>query len=193
MKTSVLLLCILIICILFCCSPTTSSHNALSQKKHELVDSSNFIDSIRDYLRLGNELMHHESLGPLKLGLNIKDLLQILGHPSKESLPDVYQADGRKHKILSYNKDGVELNLVQGEDSIFSICNITIVYPCKFKTQNGIEIGSDYDNVMKAYQNYIDRKKVFDDEIVAGSIYGGIVFKFKNRKIISVFIGAAAE
>jgi hypothetical protein len=70
---------------------------------------------------------------------------------------------------------------------------ITINPPCKFKTQKGIGIDSDYKNVETAYQKYIDIKSSNENEIVAGSIYGGIIFRFENQKVKSIFIGAAAE
>ena len=50
------------------------------------------------------------------------------------------------------------------------------------------------EEVMKAYKSQWNREdsKHFGG-VVAGSIYGGVMFNFKNGKVSRIFLGAAAE
>jgi hypothetical protein len=65
--------------------------------------------------------------------------------------------------------------------------------PFDYKTSKGISIGSNYQEVEKAYKDYVNAEFSNKESIVAGSIYGGVIFSFKNGKVTSIFIGASAE
>jgi hypothetical protein len=160
-----------------------SSDNQLSQNQ----------DSSKDYSKLGFELSKKESIGELKLGIKIKDVEVIIGLPTEKSEPTLWQADGAIHQTVKYSEKGIELDLIQNPDSSFLVNMVTVSSPCKFKTSSGIGIESTKNDVIKAYSNYIDPKSSDDKEIVAGSIYGGIIFKLEDLKVKSIFIGAAAE
>jgi hypothetical protein len=48
--------------------------------------------------------------------------------------------------------------------------------------------------VTNAYSQHINKEDSAPDTcIVVGSIYGGLIFTFKEGKVNTVFIGAAAE
>ena len=48
--------------------------------------------------------------------------------------------------------------------------------------------------MLKAYAAEINREESdLPETVVVGSIYGGVVFTMKNGKVVSIFIGAAAE
>ena len=71
---------------------------------------------------------------------------------------------------------------------------ISIKSPCDYKTQRGIQIGSSSAEVHRAYKNEINlHDSKSDSSIVAGTIYGGIIFGLKDTIVTSIFIGAAAE
>ena len=78
----------------------------------------------------------------------------------------------------------------EGELTVFSI---TITSPCGFRTKKNMGIGSTYKEVMAAYENDIDKSFTDKNSITVGSVYGGIIFSFKNDKAEKIFIGAAAE
>jgi ribose 5-phosphate isomerase len=66
--------------------------------------------------------------------------------------------------------------------------------PCDLRTWLGIGIGSTYEQTVKAYKDYIDKEMSDKARIVAGSIYGGVIFSFDSKgKVNGIFIGAAAE
>jgi peptide methionine sulfoxide reductase MsrA len=70
---------------------------------------------------------------------------------------------------------------------------ITVTSPCKYKTAGGVGIDSDLEDVKEAYLSYIDPNSSNKNKIIAGTVYGGIIFKLDGQKVKSIFIGAAAE
>ena len=179
--------------LLFYCSHSIPKQVQQNAKNSLVNDSSKNSESVIDYSMLGSELMQNEKLDQLKIGLNAKDLSPILGSPSEESQPELWGADGLYHKTAKYSKEGVELDLIQNADSGFSVNMIKINAPCRFKTLKGIGINSDFHSVKFAYAQYIDNKEINENQIVAGSVYGGVIFTFENQKVKSIFIGASAE
>lgn len=147
----------------------------------------------KDFLKLGLELMQSESLNELKIGLNVTELAKVLGEPNEKSKSELWGADGAYHQTFKYSNLGIELDLT-GEKEADKIVNmITIVSPCNYKTNKGISIGSDYRDVEQAYKDYLDRDFSNSTSLVAGSIYGGLIFGFTNGRVKTIFIGASAE
>ena len=71
---------------------------------------------------------------------------------------------------------------------------ISIKSPCDYKTQRGIQIGSSSAEVQRAYKNEINpQDSKLPATIVAGTVYGGIIFGLTNGFVTSIFIGAATE
>ena len=64
--------------------------------------------------------------------------------------------------------------------------------PCEYKTKQGIGIGSSVKEVQAAYPNQLN-PAVNDTKLVAGTVYGGIIFGLDGGVVSSIFIGAAAE
>lgn len=73
------------------------------------------------------------------------------------------------------------------------VSSITANTKCTFKTRAGMGIGNNYTEVEEAYKRDIDASATDKEQITVGSIYGGIIFTFKNAKVVTVFLGAAAE
>jgi hypothetical protein len=137
--------------------------------------------------------MQNDGIGDIKIGLNIKNVEPLIGNPTEKTEPVIWGADGLTHQTLKYSSNGIELDIIQKPDSTYLINMITATAPCKYKTIQGIGIDSNLDDVKKAYRNYIDSKYSNDKVIIAGSIYGGIIFKFENQKVKSIYIGAQTE
>jgi hypothetical protein len=182
-----------ILLLLFDCLNSGSRQHLKNTNASNEISTSTPRNAQADYLKVGNELMHQEVIDRLKIGLKLDSVIVLLGIPTQRSEPEIWGADGLKHQTYDYSNQGIKLNLVQNPDSSFSVNMITISSPCKFKTSRGIGIDSDYKTVESAYVKYIDRKSISETEIVAGSIYGGIVFKFEKQKVKTIFVGAAAE
>jgi hypothetical protein len=56
-----------------------------------------------------------------------------------------------------------------------------------------MRIGSSYAEVQEAYKKDIDPEATDKTQITVGSVYGGIIFSFKNDKAEKIFLGAEAE
>jgi len=139
------------------------------------------------------DLMNTESLGSLKLGLTQKEVLAQLGKPDAKSKAIIWEADGLTHQEWNYKTKGIVLDMSGQSENDFTLGSITITPPCTLKTKAGIGIGSPLTEVTNAYKSYIDPELSDTAYVVAGSVYGGVVFTFGNQKVSSVFIGAAAE
>jgi|CXWL01.1.fsa_nt_gi hypothetical protein len=133
-------------------------------------------------------------IGELSLGLNHIKVTEQLGQPDSKSKAGEWGADGLIHQDWFYKTKGITLNMESNknlaEQTIFSI---TITSPCIYKTKNNIGIGNTYKEVMTAYEKDIDKSASDKTSITVGSIYGGIIFDFKNDKVGKIFIGAGAE
>ena len=75
--------------------------------------------------------------------------------------------------------------------SINDFIRIFIDNNTKFKTTQNIGVGSTKRDILKAYEGKISN--VSKGSVIVGSIYGGILFYLENRKVKSMFFGAAAE
>lgn len=173
-----------------CSGNQKSSKNENTTSEDKKIKS----DSLKsDYLNLGFELIGNENFSKLRLGLNPDSIIILLGYPDEKTTPKEWAATGSAYQSYIYNSLGLRLDLVLSPDSSFNVKMITIKSPCDYKSSRGIGINSSYDDVKKYYHKYIDYNSSDSNNIVAGSVYGGILFKFENNKVKSIFIGAAAD
>ena len=154
----------------------------------QIVDSG----ANNNYSQIGFALMK-ENIGLLSIGISDSDTLKILGQPEQKSTARIWGADGMEHQGWYYNAKGIELDMIRKENKQ-EVNMISIKSPCDYKTQRGIQIGSSSAEVQRAYKNEINlHDSKSDSSIVAGTIYGGIIFGLKDTIVTSIFIGAAAE
>lgn len=146
----------------------------------------------KDYGEIGFDLMRQESLGVLKDGMSAVEVINNLGEPVQRSKAVEWGADGLVHQTWFYHEKGIELDLVKDEEKQ-AVNMITIKSPCRFRTNRNIGIGSTKDEVITAYQEEINPESGNNDSIVAGSVYGGMIFSFEKEQVSEIFIGAAAE
>lgn len=147
----------------------------------------------KDFGTLGWALLSNDGLGYLKLGLSAGDLVKLMGQPDIKSDAQIWEADGNEHSDWSYTSKGLELNMVkQPDDTEATIYSITAEPPCSLATKRGISIGDTREAVLKAYANEYDPDSGSED-IVLGTIYGGIMIHLEDGVVATIFIGAAAE
>ncbi|MBL7747924.1 MAG: hypothetical protein JNM19_10880 [Chitinophagaceae bacterium] len=136
-----------------------------------------------------------ESFGDIKLGQHYRETVKALGNPGSKSKAVEWGADGLLHEDWTWPGKGLTLNLSSETgkvESSLSVFSITAKSPCTFKTKAGVGIGSSYNEVQAAYKGHIDPSSG-DTTIIVGSVYGGIIFTFKEDKVSEIFLGAAAE
>ncbi|MEO7924295.1 MAG: hypothetical protein ABIR30_11515 [Chitinophagaceae bacterium] len=137
-----------------------------------------------------------ETFGPLRLGMPYKETVNAMGQPGRKGDAVEWAADGLVHQDWRYLAEGIVLNISFEKDQLLqtgAIFAITATSPCVFKTKAGMGIGSTYAEVQEAYKRDIDPEATDKTQITVGSVYGGIIFSFKNDKAEKIFIGAAAE
>lgn len=149
----------------------------------------------KDFGAMGFRLLAEEKLFVLDDAETEKDVLKHLGKPEKKSKAELWGADGLIHQQWFYKKKGIAVDFVKEDKSgPGEAYSVSISAPSAKKTSRGIGIGSAQQEVLKAYAAEINREESdLPETVVAGSIYGGVVFTMKNGKVVSIFIGAAAE
>jgi hypothetical protein len=144
------------------------------------------------------QLMAAESLGGIKIDMAEKNLMDLLGQPKKKSAMTFLAGTGEYQQTWRYPDKGLEITMSAGENKTGAktVASFTASKGCSLTTTKGIKIGSSEADVRKAYGSFEDKENASadrKDSFVAGSIYGGIVFAFKDNKVSSIFFGAAAE
>ncbi|OSZ80119.1 hypothetical protein CAP36_02330 [Chitinophagaceae bacterium IBVUCB2] len=137
-----------------------------------------------------------ETFGDIKIGQPHEKTIEALGEPDNKSAAVEWGADGLMHQDWTYTAKGLILNMSYAKgisDGTKYISSITANDKCTFKTRANMGIGSSYTEVQEAYKRDIDASATDKEQITVGSIYGGIIFTFKNEKVSGIFLGAAAE
>lgn len=142
----------------------------------------------------GMALMRSERFGKLHLGLDSRSLARSLGRPEQES-PDTFEAaTGLYVRQWRYERRGIEVRLVSpkrlGSQRVDAM---TFTAPCNLRSTRKIGVGSTADAVRKAYADYLDPATVTSDTMIAGSVYGGIMFHVADGRVDRIFVGAGAE
>jgi hypothetical protein len=144
-------------------------------------------------------LMQAESIGPLKIGMADAEVVKHVGKPSERGKREMWGADGLYHQSWRYPQQGLVLDMESDEPkSLQQVGSVQINAPSTLKTARGITIGSSRSEVLEHYGAQRDLDHLDPDEddpsqFVAGSIYGGLVFRFENDQVSEIFLGAAAE
>lgn len=140
-------------------------------------------------------LLNEEKIGNFTLGLSEKDLKGKIPCSLKRGKEELAEANGNYEQVWDYPACGLSFYMSsEKKGGRKTISSITVTSPSKLKTKRGIQIGDSEQAVTQAYQHEKDAEStVPTEEFVAGSIYGGLIFQFKNNQVIRIFLGAAAE
>lgn len=173
-----------IILAILSCKPGNSKDNTVQESQKDTTPSS--------YDQLKQTDLNH--IGDLSLGITTKQVLEKLGEPASKSKEEEWGADGWIHQDWEYKTKGISLNMARERDSVtMEVFSISITSPCRFKTKKNIGIGNTYDEVKTAYAQEIDTTASDENVVTVGSLYGGIIIEFENKKVTKIFVGAAAE
>jgi hypothetical protein len=140
-------------------------------------------------------LLNEEKIGDFKMGLSETDLKEKVSCPLQLEEEQLWGADGIYHQVWNYPACGLSFSMSSAQKGgSKSVDGITVTSPSVLKTKRGIQIGSSQQAVIKAYRHDKATDAGADKQtFVAGSIYGGLVFNFKQHKVTSIFLGAGAE
>ncbi|MGE3800791.1 MAG: hypothetical protein AB7H80_07205 [Candidatus Kapaibacterium sp.] len=136
-----------------------------------------------------------ENVGPIYIGMSEGKVVEALGEPAQKTAFEMWDADGAEHQDWKYPAKGLTVGMWRGDDKKVTVDRITLSGKSTLKTARKIGIGSSREEVKSAYLDDIDPESdpLDEEQIVVGSIFGGIIFSMKDQKVTSIFVGAAAE
>ncbi len=174
---------------------TSCKNGENNDAKDNSIDSlnSNQVANSKDFNQIGFDLMKTEKIGELKIGLKIGKVIELLGMPEKKSKHELWGADDSYHQEWNYISKGISLDVIGKTENEQEVNSISVSKPCTLKTNKQIAIGNTMQEVQNAYSESIDTTWSDNGNIVAGSVYGGLIFAFEKDILISIFIGASAE
>ncbi|MET0017826.1 hypothetical protein [Oscillibacter sp.] len=179
--------CVLVVAaviLLFLLSACGGKHNP---EPEESVSSGNENTVTEEELaEAGCRLLETETLGPLQYGQTDDEVKSLLGEPEECTEPEIWAADGRLHESWLYK--GVDVQLADG-----TLERVTVTAPFTQTTEAGIGIGSSESEVQKAYAGMIDPNATTEETIVAGTLFGGLVFVMTDGSVTSITLGISAE
>lgn len=140
-------------------------------------------------------LLREERIGPLYIGLGEKEAVAAIPCPVSRGKETFLAATDDWGQKLSFPACGIELDVVStAKGGAKSVTAIVVSQPSQLATSRGIRVGSTEDEVITAYQPFLDRGATRRGKtIVAGSIYGGLIVSIAQGKVSEIFLGAVAE
>src|SRR5262249_33898607 len=141
------------------------------------------------------KLMRSEKIGELRIGMPEAELKRTVTAQPKRAREVFQAADARYVQRWAYALQGLALRMgSEKKGAAKEIDSIECSARCSLKTTRGIGIGSALADVQKAYGAEFNKEESkLPDLFVAGTIYGGLLLKFKAGKVSEIFLGAAAE
>jgi hypothetical protein len=140
-------------------------------------------------------LMNSESIGALRISMPAAQVKNLIAGDATRSKIVEWDADGKFHQTWTYSALGLEIGMESdSRGSVQTIERISVKAPSQLQTKLGIHVGSPETDVLKIYHSDIstDESKI-GEEIVAGSIYGGLMFEIKQGLVTHILLGAVAE
>lgn len=134
-------------------------------------------------------------LGALHLGMTAATLKESSTCSFTTGKMELWEADGLYHQKWRSTKCGISLDMQSDKKkSIQTIGAIIVTAPSTVATDLGIHIGSSENDTTAAYRSAINHEESIEHEnLIVGSVYGGLSFMFKKGKVTQIFLGAAAE
>ena len=135
-----------------------------------------------------------EHLGALRLNLSEADAKKAVACPMTPGKEQKWEADGAYHQEWHF-ACGVDLGMMsEHKGGKKTVQTIKVSGASELKTSRGIGLGASEQDVTKAYgKEWSKDESKMPDLFVAGSIYGGVMFTFKEHRVAEIFVGAAAE
>jgi hypothetical protein len=141
------------------------------------------------------DLLTADHIGGIKIGMSLDEVKNLLGEPSSRDQLQNWAADGRWYATYYFSRMGLTLNMGSDDSACFkpTVASITATPVCPFRTARGVAIGSSLADVRSRYEPFIDNAQSSDTVVLAGSLYGGLIFELEKGKVKKMFLGAAAE
>lgn len=137
-------------------------------------------------------LLDTETIGPLRLGLDDRAVVKILGDTKKKTFPQEEGATGELVSDWTW-PSGVTLGMASDKRSgPFHVRSIALSAPSTYKTSRGIGIASTLAELSAQYPRNTEEGSEDDNQFLVGSVYGGELFTLVDGKVATIFLGAMA-
>jgi hypothetical protein len=138
-------------------------------------------------------ILEWETIGALKLGMDEAKVIKLLGAPKKKSFPIEEGATGEYVSDWEWPAQGLVVGMAaEMRTAPFHVRSIEVVAPSTFMTSRGVAVGMALEDVPSRYLRNIDEGRDDPNEYLVGSVYGGMLFTLKDKKVASIFLGAMA-
>ena len=142
----------------------------------------------------GFKLMKTERLGRLSFEMKAGEVVKAYGKAPSQGAVENWAGVGLYVQPWDYPELGVELQMAaEKKDGVQTVYMIKATKRCRLSTTHGIHIGSSEEEVAKAYGKLRGDESEAGKTFIAGSTVGGVIFTFKDGKVVEIFIGAASE
>ncbi len=143
----------------------------------------------------GDLMTGAEKVGGVHQGMAPAEVEKLLGAPAHKGEIEEEAATGDFVQAWSYKDKGLSITMAgtdaKGSGQTVSAITVDATYTGELPW--GLKIGSPRADVEKIYGEHFDKDFTNDDQFVAGSIYGGSHYTFKDGKVDGLFVGAGAE
>jgi len=140
------------------------------------------------------ERLGDAAMGWLRMGLSAAELEARLGPPDEVGSTHEEGATGLWVHERVWSAAGVVVQLAATtEDGPPGVNTFTVSAPFAGRSARGIGVGSTEAEVLAAYADVLDPHSVPGEQVIAGSLFGGMIFYLEDGVISAVFVGAAAE
>jgi len=143
----------------------------------------------------GPDILQEERIGVLHIGMPADQIGAALPCQAERGKEVFDAATGEYVQEWRFPDCGVTIGLgADSQGGTQELRAITITRPSLLRTLGGIHAGSTEQEVRAAYASMQDTEWSEPGEhLVAGSIYGGMIFELRAGEVHSIFLGAAAE
>ncbi|WP_428564356.1 MAG: hypothetical protein ACP59X_02065 [Solidesulfovibrio sp. DCME] len=137
-----------------------------------------------------------ERIGPLRLGLGQAAARRAVSCRPRPGREFFEAATGDFVQDLDFPGCGLRLKMAgPRKGGPKTVAAVTVTAPCALTTGRGVGIGATEAAVRAAYGRFQDEEGLSraGEAFVAGSVYDGLMFRFKGGRVSRLFLGAAAE
>ena len=138
-------------------------------------------------------LLKDEAIGGVAMQMTDKQVIAVLGKPSKKSAPLTEEATGDITAEWTWRAAGITV-LFSNANAQPKVRSITLAVPSALKTKKGVGIGSSRADLDAAYG--AGKMQTTDEEAATtytvGNHYYGMIFNLEGGKVASVYWGLLA-
>jgi len=151
----------------------------------------------------GANVTETENIGGIRLNMTEQTLLNIIAKQKRVKVfkgkEQLWEATGDVVQTWLLPEAGLEIDMASAKaGGPKTVLSITCKPPFRGATGQGIRLGASKADVIAAYSKFktendggsLNEK---EDTHLVGSIYGGMIFTFKQGRLNNIFFGAAAE